>query len=144
MLDWGRGVWTYANTWYWSSLSTLADGEPFGFNLGDGFGDDGAATENMLFYGGKAHKLGRVRFCIPRRRGKEDFMGQWTLADDAGRLDLVFLPVLDRAARTSAGVISSDQHQVFGEFTGRAVLDDGRIIQIRQAMGFAEKVRNRW
>lgn len=30
-LDWGRGVWTYDNTWYWSSLhSILKDGKTFG------------------------------------------------------------------------------------------------------------------
>ena len=38
VLDWGRGVWPYNNTWYWSSLSTwLPDGSTFGFNLGYGF-----------------------------------------------------------------------------------------------------------
>ena len=24
VLDWGRGVWTYHNTWYWGSASGLA------------------------------------------------------------------------------------------------------------------------
>lgn len=49
-LDWGRGVWTYKNTWYWSSLQTRLDnGQTFGFNLGYGFGDTTAASENMLF-----------------------------------------------------------------------------------------------
>ncbi len=60
VLDWGRGVWTYENTWYWSSASGVLDGVPFGWNLGYGFGDTSAATENMLFYNGKAHKLSRV------------------------------------------------------------------------------------
>lgn len=49
-LDWGRGVWPYRNTWYWGSASGLLGGVPFGFNLGCGFGDTSAATENMLFY----------------------------------------------------------------------------------------------
>ena len=34
VLDWGRGVWTYHNTWYWASASGLVDGITFGFNLG--------------------------------------------------------------------------------------------------------------
>ena len=33
-LDWGRGVWTYDNTWYWSSGNGDIDGNAFGFNLG--------------------------------------------------------------------------------------------------------------
>ena len=48
VLDWGRGVWTYDNTWYWGSASGLADGVPFGFNIGYGFGDTSAASENVL------------------------------------------------------------------------------------------------
>ena len=39
VLDWGRGVWTYHNTWYWGSASGLVDGVDFGFNIGYGFGD---------------------------------------------------------------------------------------------------------
>ena len=65
VLDWGRGVWTYHNTWYWGSASYQVDGVPFGWNIGYGFGDTSAASENMLFYDGKAHKLSRVRFHIP-------------------------------------------------------------------------------
>ena len=48
VLDWGRGVWTYKNTWYWGSASGLVDGERFGFNIGYGFGNTSAASENML------------------------------------------------------------------------------------------------
>ena len=55
-----------------------------------------------------------------------------------------FQPVIDRAACTSALVIKSDQHQVFGKFTGVAVLDDGTRLQVRDLMGFAEKVENKW
>ena len=32
VLDWGRGVWTYHNTWYWGSASWQVDGVPFGWN----------------------------------------------------------------------------------------------------------------
>ena len=42
VLDWGRGVWTYHNVWYWGSASGLVDGVPFGFNIGYGFGDTSA------------------------------------------------------------------------------------------------------
>ena len=55
VLDWGRGVWTYDNTWYWGSASGLAGGVPFGFNIGYGFGDTSAASENVLFHNGKFH-----------------------------------------------------------------------------------------
>ena len=144
VLDWGRGVWTYHNTWYWGSASGLAEGAEFGFNIGYGFGDTSAATENMLFYQGKAHKLSKVDFGIPRRDGKEDYMKPWRFTSDDGRFEMDFVPVLDRTSCTSVGIIKSDQHQVFGRFSGTAVLDDGRAVQVRELFGFAEKVENKW
>ena len=65
VLDWGRGVWTYSNTWYWSSLSCKSNDLTVGFNLGYGFGNTSAATENMIFVNGKAYKVGNVVFQIP-------------------------------------------------------------------------------
>jgi hypothetical protein len=144
VLDWGRGVWTYHNTWYWGSASYQVGGVPFGWNIGYGFGDTSAASENMLFYNGKAHKLSQVTFNIPRKDGRYDYLSPWTFTSDDGRFEMDFVPVLDRAACTDVFVIKSDQHQVFGRFTGTAVLDDGTQIEIRDFPGFAEHVENKW
>ena len=145
VLDWGRGVWTYENTWYWGSASGLAGGVDVGFNIGYGFGDTSAATENMLFYAGKAHKLSKVKFNIPRKKdGKEDYLKPWTFTSDDGRFEMDFVPVLNRASCTDVKLIKSDQNQVFGRFSGTAVLDDGTRVEIRDLMGFAEKVTNKW
>lgn len=143
-LDWGRGVWTYHNTWYWGSASGVVNGEDFGFNIGYGFGDTSAATENMLFYKGKAHKLEHVTFNIPMKNGKEDYLSPWTFTSSDARFEMDFVPILDRAACTDVKLIKSDQHQVFGYFTGVAVLDDGTEIHIKDFLGFAEKVENKW
>ena len=142
MLDWGRGVWTYHNTWYWGSASYHVGGVPFGWNIGYGFGNTSAASENVLFYNGRAHKLSQVKFNIPG--GERDFMSPWTFTSDDGRFEMDFVPVLDRAACTDVKLIKSDQHQVFGMFTGKAVLDDGTVIEVRDFPGFAEKVENKW
>lgn len=139
-LDWGRGVWTYDNTWYWGSGSGTVGGRPFGFNIGYGFGDTSAATENILFYDGRGHKLDDVAFHIP----EDDFMKPWTFSSSDGRFEMEFMPVLERAASISALVVKSDQHQVFGRMSGRAVLDDGRFIELKDFMCFAEKVHNRY
>ena len=139
-LDWGRGVWTYDNTWYWGNGNGIVNGKPFGFNIGYGFGNTSAASENLLLYGGVAHKLSRVQFNIP----EESFLKPWTFSSDDGRFEMDFVPVIDRAARTNALIIESDQHQVFGRFTGRAVLDDSTALELKDFLGFAEKVRNRY
>ncbi len=52
-----------------------------------------------------------------------------------------FVPILDRAACTDVKLIKSDQHQVFGRFTGTALLDDGTPVRVKDFLGFAERWR---
>ena len=139
-LDWGRGVWTYDNTWHWGSGNCDLDGKPFGFNIGYGFGNTKAATENVIFYDGKVHKLDDITFHIPER----SYMDPWKFTSSDGRFEMDFIPVLDRAACLDYKVIVSDQHQVFGRMSGTAILDSGEKIQIKDMMCFAEKVHNRY
>lgn len=139
-LDWGRGVWTYDNTWYWGSGNAVVNGKPFGFNIGYGFGNTSAATENMLFYDGKCHKLDDVTFNIP----ENSYMDPWTFTSSDGRFEMGFVPILDRAAKLSALVVETDQHQVFGRMSGRATLDDGTVLEIKDVLCFAEKVHNKY
>lgn len=141
VFDWGRGVWTYDNTWYWGSASGLHEGRRFGFNIGHGFGDTSAASENMVFVDGVAHKLGEVTFHLPK--GAHD-SGPWRFTSDDGRFEMSFVPIVDRASATDLGVLRSVQHQVFGRFSGEVVLDDGERLAIRDLLGFAEEVENRW
>ena len=94
----------------------------------------------MIFYDGKAHKLDDVTFHIP----EDDYMKPWKFTSSDGRFETEFQPVLDRAANLSAAVVASDQHQVFGKMSGRVVLDDGRFIELKDFMCFAEKVHNRY
>ena len=139
-LDWGRGVWTYDNTWFWGSGNTDIDGNRFGFNIGYGFGNTTAASENILFWNGKAHKLDDVTFHLP----ESGYTDPWKFTSSDGRFEMDFVPVLDRAANLDFKVIVSDQHQVFGRMSGKAVLDDGTVIEVKDMMCFAEKVHNRY
>ena len=133
-------MWTYDNTWYWGSGNADIGGHAFGFNIGYGFGNTSAASENVIFYDGKAHKLDDVEFHIPQ----SGYMDPWKFTSSDGRFEMDFVPVLDRAANLDFKVVVSDQHQVFGRMSGTAVLDDGRKISIQDVMCFAEKVHNRY
>jgi len=144
LLDWGRGVWTHENTWYWGGGQGIVEGHVVGFNIGYGFGDVTAASENMIFIDGIAHKLDRLTFNIPQKDGKDDFMSPWTFTSSDGRFETAFTPVLDRAAYANVGPLLSDQHQVFGHMDGTLILDDGSKIQLKHFMAFAEKVHNKW
>ena len=144
-LDWGRGVWTYDNTWYWGSLQTrLDDGKTFGWNIGYGFGNNQSATENMLFYDGKSHKLDEITFNIPQKDGKDDYMSPWTFTSNDGRFYMDFTPLIDRYEPFDLKFFAMIPHQVFGYFTGKVSLDDGTVIEIKNKLGFAEKVHNKW
>lgn len=138
-LDWGRGVWTYNNYWYWGSGSGVVDGHRFGFNIGYGFGDTSAASENVIFYDGVAHKFDDVTFNI-----SDNFTDPWTFTSSDGRFEMDFVPIIDRCDYTSVGIIVTDQHQVFGRMSGKAVLDDGTVIEIKNFLCFAEKVHNKY
>ena len=144
VLDWGRGTWTYSNTWYWASLSGRYEGHNYGFNLGYGFGDTSSASENMFFYDNKAFKLDDVKFNIPlNEKGKEDYLSPWTFTSSNGNINLTFTPILDRYANTNALIIQSLQHQVFGRFSGDITVE-GKTYHFENLLGFAEKVKNRW
>lgn len=141
VLDWGRGCWAYDNVWYWGSASGLVQGRPFGFNIGYGFGDTSAASENMVFVDGRAHKLDQVTFHIPEE-GYD--AAPWRFSSNDGRFEMDFEPVFDRADYTNLGIIRSDTHQTFGHFSGRVGLDDGSVLEVERLLGFAEEVKNRW
>lgn len=141
VLDWGRGVWTYNNTWYWGSASGLHEGQPFGFNIGYGFGDTSAASENMLFLNGKAHKLDQVKFHIPSDGFDEK---PWRFSSNDGRFEMDFNPIVDRHSDANLLFLRANAHQVFGLFSGTVTLDDGTVLKIDRMPGFAEEVLNRW
>lgn len=150
--DWGRGIWKPVNQWYWGSASGWLDGKPFGFNIGHGFGDTSRATENMIFYDGVCHKLDQVTFRIPGDHigdltlilPDENYMEPWKFEPSDKRLELDFVPVHDRQSGAQKGEYYCTQHQVFGKFSGTVVLDDGTVLEIKDLLGFAEKVGNDW
>jgi hypothetical protein len=55
-----------------------------------------------------------------------------------------FKPIINRHSNANVIVISSNQNQVFGKFSGNITLDDGTVVKIKNFMGFAEKVVNKW
>ena len=153
-LDWGRGVWEYRSFWVWASASGFlpdragASRRTIGLNLGFGFGDTSAATENTIVLNGRIHKLAQVEFTYDNR----DFKKPWRMITPAGRadrpadgrLDLTFTPFVERVAKTNLLVITSEVHQMFGRYQGTAQTGDGETITIDGLIGFAEEHRARW
>ena len=143
VLDWGRGIWTYKNTWYWSSMNAIYNGKLIGWNLGYGFGDVSSSSENMFFYNNQAYKLKDVKFEIPQKDGVDDFLSPWRFTSLSGDINVYFYPILDRHSDSNVLLIRSNQHQVFGRFTGYIRIK-GEEVHFEDVPGFAEKVYNRW
>jgi hypothetical protein len=138
-LDWGRGVWEYRSFWVWASASGfLGDGRRVGLNLGFGFGDTSAATENTLILDGRIHKLAGVEFDYD----PGDFMRPWTMRSE--RVDLTFTPVVERRARTNLLVIRSEVHQMFGTYSGTMTDDAGARHSVDGVVGWAEEHHAHW
>ncbi len=140
LLDWGRGVWPFHAEWFWGNGSGIVNGKVFGFNIGHGFGDTTAATENMLFYDGKAHKISEVIFDLP----KGGYMSPKRFHSDDGRFNMEFVPVYDRYTENKVLFINNHCHQIFGKFSGTATLDDGTVLHVKDLMAFTEHAVNNW
>ena len=140
-LDWGRGVWEYQSFWNWASASGfLHDGRSLGLNLGLGFGDLSAATENAFILDNRIHKLDQVKFDYV----SGDYMKPWRFNDNQNRLDLIFTPFKDRLAKTNLGIINSEVHQMFGRYNGHVTTEEGDVILVKDLVGFAEEHKARW
>jgi hypothetical protein len=138
-LDWGRGVWDYNSFWVWASASGfLSDRRRVGLNMGYGFGDTTAATENTLAVDGRIHKLEDIAF----NYDSTDFMLSWTMKSE--RVDLTFVPFLERTAHTNLLLVRSEVHQMFGKYAGSVIDDVGNEIAIDGLVGWAEEHQARW
>lgn len=140
-LDWGRGVWAYDSFWVWASASGFtSDQQTIGLNMGFGFGDPSAASENAFILNGKIYKLGIIKFSYT----SEDFMHPWKMVSEDQRVNLTFTPFFDRHAKTDAKILNSEVHQIFGKYAGSLVTDEGQTLEIHDLIGFAEEHHARW
>lgn len=141
LLDWGRGVWPVSHEWYWSSVSTLLGGVPFGFNLGCGFGSNAKArgTENIVYYNGDVVKLGDVHILHG-----DDPMLPWRLDSADESFSAVLTPRYDRDTVTKLLFVNNRCHQMFGTFEGSFTLPGGERKLFSGVTGFAEHAVNHW
>jgi len=141
-LDYGRGVWPYATSWNWGSLSGRQGGRTIGLNLGGSWTDGTGLTENGIFIDGRISKVAEdVRFDYD----PADFTRPWRMRTEGSeRVDLRFEPSFERVAKTNLLLLKSEVHQVFGRYSGTVVPDDGAPVQIEGLPGWVEQHDARW
>ncbi len=142
VLDVGRGRWPYSMSWNWGGgAGTAVSGEVVGIQIGAKWTEGTGFTENAITVDGRLHKIGReLRWDYDWARPMEP----WRVVDPGGAIDLTLSPRLDRHSRTSAAVLRTEVHQVFGTWSGTVCGEDGRQLRLDAVQGFAEEARNRW
>ncbi|MDR0495395.1 MAG: DUF2804 domain-containing protein [Treponema sp.] len=142
IFDWYRGVRPRADVRYWAASCgpCSGDGRLIGFNVGHGSIDSSAGTENAFFVDGRLHKLDQVTFHIP----PANWLSPWRFTSSDNRLEMVFTPQQERRDRNQLFFYSMSRRQVYGSFSGKAVMDDGAAINFQNITGFAERAKTRF
>jgi hypothetical protein len=142
IFDWHRGVRPGADVRYWAASCGTSSGEGrlIGFNIGHGSIDSSAGTENAFFVDGRLHKLDQVTFHIP----PANWLSPWRFTSNDNRLEMTFTPQQERNDRHQLLFYSMSRRQVYGNFSGKAILDDGSAMNFQNITGFAERAKTRF
>jgi hypothetical protein len=139
-LDWSRGFLESVTVWKWATASgRTRQGQTVGFNLCSGF-HDGGDNENAVVVDGHLTKLGLVSFMYDQAHITQP----WHINSPDGRVDLSFVPMVDRQSYTNAGPLQSHIHQLVGRYSGIVTPEGSDPIAITDFVGAAEDHYARW
>ncbi|MCL2070073.1 MAG: DUF2804 domain-containing protein [Treponema sp.] len=138
VFDWSRGVRPRMDLCLWAAGCGQAGEHQVGFNVGYNLADSAQGTENGFFLDGKLHKLDQVSFHIPL--GK---LLPWRFTSNDNRLEMIFTPNQERDENHQMFFYSLKRRQLFGSFSGRAILDNGSEFVFENIGGMAERRRSR-
>jgi hypothetical protein len=139
ILDWSRSVRPKADIRYWAAACSMINGKLLSFCAGYSWTDFSQGTENGFFVDGVLHKLDQVTFHIPM----SNWLSPWRFTSNDSRLEMTFYPHQERIERKRLFFYNSTRRQVFGFFSGRALLDDGSIVEFQNLTGFIERSKMR-
>jgi len=141
-LDFGRGIWPYRTVWNWGAASGRQGDHVLGLNLGGKWTDGTGMTENGICVDGRLHKISEPLAWAYDRR---DFSQPWRIrAPHTQAVDLEFVPRIEEAQRIELGIVGTDLHWVLGHFNGTVRTDSGRVITIRDLLGWTEEHTASW
>ncbi len=136
VLDWGRGVWTKNSRRIHCVGNAVVDGKPFGFNIGYGFGNADAATENAFFYNGVCYKLDKVFIDYP---SVDDNYKTCTVRSNDKRFEMQIEPIYYCENKRDFFVVHQNEKIMFGRMSGIAVTDDGTKLDVKDMICYFEQ-----
>jgi hypothetical protein len=140
IFDWGRGIWPAESKWFWGQAAGKVGERQVAINLGWGYGDDSRGTCNAILVDGKLHKLDIVEATFDAN----DRMQPWRFTSNDGRLTLDFQPIYNQHSKQDVGFAKAELYKIHGRYSGTLVLDDGTKLEVKDLLGFAEHMEQRW
>ena len=139
--DFGRGVWPYRSFWNWAVATGLQDGTLVGVNMGGKWTTGTGVNENGLCIDGRLHK---VMEDLVWTYDPNNWMHPWRVsASHSGMIDLTFEPLVARSSRLNLGLLRTGGVCCFGRWHG-TIRFDGKELEIRSLLGWAEEFDHRW
>jgi hypothetical protein len=136
--EWHRGVRPRSGLRFWAAGSGQASGRQTGFSVGYNSASSSLGTENAFFLDGRLHKLDQVSFHIP-----SDMLAPWRFTSNDRRLEMDFTPQQELDDSHQMFFYYLKRRQLYGFFSGRAILDDGSEFEFRNIAGMAERCKSR-
>ncbi|MBX3415679.1 MAG: DUF2804 domain-containing protein [Pirellulales bacterium] len=140
IFDWGRGIWPRESQWFWGQAAGKAGDHQVAINLGHGYGDDAHGTCNAILVDGKLHKLD----VVDAQFDSADRMQPWQFTSNDDRLTLTFRPIYQQHSKQDLGFARAELFKIHGSYSGTLVLDDGTTLEVKDLLGFAEHMQQRW
>ena len=136
LMDVQKTFYPYHTFWKWATFGGYdARGRLIALNACQNFiSDDEKYNENCTWVDGKITLLTAARFEFDEKA----LMEPWSVETTDGGLEVTFRPAGERRGRTNLGVVMSDFHQPFGEFTGKMPGRGQEEIVVDGAFGLCE------
>ncbi|MBU4217474.1 MAG: DUF2804 domain-containing protein [Actinobacteria bacterium] len=136
LMDVQKTYYPYHTFWKWATFGGYdRQGRMIAMNACRNFiSDDEKYNENCTWVDGRITLLPAARFDFDENA----LMDPWSVVTTDGGLDVTFQPSGERHGKTNIGVVMSNFHQPFGEFTGKMPGPDSEKIDIDGVFGLCE------
>lgn len=145
--DFSAGYMRRETFWNWacfsgtsySSTKTAEEKLPLGLNVSWGVNETGY-SENCFWVGNRLHPLPQVQFKFDR----DDENSRWRVTSENGQIDLSFVPEGMHKEHLNAQFMATNFKQIFGQFKGHLITEDGVRYEIENQYGFVEDQYSKW
>ena len=138
--EWNRSVRPRKDVRFWASGCGRSNNRLVGISVGYDSADSTMGTENAFFLDGIIHKLDQVTF----QTSPSNWLLPWRFTSNDGRLEMIFAPHQERSESFQMFFHYLKRHQVFGTFSGKAILDDGSEFEFQNITGLIEHRKTRY